>query len=128
MAIYTRETTKAVDRAAGDLEAAVTAHGFGVLHTYDFRQTLAEKGFELPHECRVLEVCNPRQASEVLKLDMSLNMVLPCRLSVYEDHGKTLIGMVPPSDLLALVSHDPALAGASAEVERAMKAIIDAAA
>lgn len=123
--LYTRQTSKSVDRAFQDMEASIKRHGFGLLHTYDFRKTLGEKGFELANECRVLEVCNPRQASEVLGVDMSLNMVLPCRISIYQDKGDTLIGMVPPTDLLALVSQDPAIAAAAVEVERVMKEIID---
>lgn len=125
MALYISETSKSVDQAVHDVEAAVVKNGFGVLHTYDFRKTLAEKGFDLPQECRVLEVCSPRQASEVLGMDMSLNLVLPCRLSIYQDKGRTLIGMVPPSALLSLVSVDPAIAKAAATVEQTMKAIID---
>ena len=123
--IYTKQTSKSVERATQDLETAVVANGFGLLHTYDFRKILAGKGFDLPGECRVFEVCNPRQASEVLAVDMALNMVLPCRVSIYEDHGQTIIGMVPPSDLLPLVSVDPAIAKSAQEVEATMKRIID---
>lgn len=126
--IYTRQTTKSVESATQALEAAVAANGFGLLHTYDFRKILAGKGFNLPGECRVFEVCNPRQASEVLAVDMALNMVLPCRVSIYEDQDRTIIGMVPPSDLLPLVSVDPALATSAQEVEATMKRIIDDAA
>ena len=126
--IYTRQTSKSVERATQDLETAVVANGFGLLHTYDFRKILEGKGFNLPGECRVFEVCNPRQASEVLAVDMALNMVLPCRVSIYEDHGQTIIGMVPPSDLLPLVSVDPAIADSANEVEATMKKIIDDAA
>ncbi len=82
--IYKKPTTKSVDRAFEDVQAALKAAGFGVLHCYDFRKTLADKGFDLPNACLVLEVCNPRQAAEVLAIDMSLNMALPCRLSIYE--------------------------------------------
>lgn len=126
--IYTKQTTKSVERATQDLEAAVVANGFGLLHSYDFRSILAGKGFDLPGECRVFEVCNPKQASEVLAVDMALNMVLPCRISIYEDHGKTTLGMVPPSDLLPLVSMNPAVASSADEVEATMKRIIDDAA
>jgi uncharacterized protein (DUF302 family) len=59
---------------------------------------------------------------------MALNMVLPCRVSIYEDGGRTLIGMVPPTDLLALVSTDPAIAASADEVEATMQRIIDDAA
>jgi len=126
--VYTRQTAKSVERATQDLEAAVSNNGFGLLHSYDFRQILAGKGFELRGECRVFEVCNPRQASEVLAADIALNMVLPCRISIYEDAGRTIIGMVPPSDLLPLVSADPAIAKAAHEVETTMTRIIDDAA
>ena len=125
--IYTRTTPKTVAEATRDVEAAVTAHGFGVLHSYDFQKTLGDKGFPLQNGCRVLEVCNPKQASEVLAADMALNMALPCRLSIYEDKGTTIIGMIPPSELLPLVSSDPAIAQAAGEVEATMKAIINAA-
>jgi uncharacterized protein (DUF302 family) len=126
--IYTRHTAKSVEVATQDLQAAVAANGFGLLHTYDFRKILAGKGYDLPGECRVFEVCNPRQASEVLAVDMALNMVLPCRVSIYEDQGRTTIGMVPPSDLLPLVSADAAIASSAHEVEATMKRIIDEAA
>jgi uncharacterized protein (DUF302 family) len=126
--IYAIATTKSVERASTDLETAIAANGFGLLHTYDFRQILAGKGFGLAGECRVFEVCNPKQASEVLAANMALNMVLPCRVSIYEDKGQTMLGMVPPSDLLPLVSADPSIAGVAREVEATMKRIIDAAA
>ncbi|WP_159016096.1 DUF302 domain-containing protein [Cognatiluteimonas profundi] len=126
--LYIKPTSKTVDRAFEDLEASIARNGFGLLHSYDFRKTLGEKGFPMESECRVLEVCNPRQASEVLAADMSLNMALPCRISVYQDGGRTLIGMVPPTDMLSLVSQDPAIATTAMEVERTMRTIIDEAA
>lgn len=123
--IYERESDKPVEAAAKDLAAAVERHGFGVLHSYDFKATLAAKGQPIEPECRVLEVCNPRQAREVLTNDITLNMALPCRLSVFERRGRTVIGMVPPSDVLRLISDSPELRKVAAEVETTMKAIID---
>jgi uncharacterized protein (DUF302 family) len=126
--LYKKQTTKSVDRAFEDVQAALKAGGFGMLHYYDFRKTLADKGFDLPNECLVLEVCNPRQAAEVLAIDMSLNMALPCRLSIYEEHGKAFIGMVPPTAQLSLISDNARITEAAREVELALKQIIDAAA
>lgn len=123
--LYIKQTRKSVDQAFRDLEASITRHGFGLLHHYDFKKTLESKGFDLPNECRVLEVCNPKQASEVLHMDMAINMVLPCRISVYEESGKTFIGMVPPSVLLGLISSSNELQAAAAGVERTTRQIID---
>lgn len=123
---YLRYSQRPVEAVFADIEAAAKAEGFGVLHHYDFRRVLEGKGFALGRECRVLEVCNPRQASEVLAADMSLNMALPCRLSVYEEDGQTVVGMIPPTELLALVSDDARVAGTARAVEQAMERIIDA--
>lgn len=125
--LYRKETSKTVDQVFADIEAACKAQGFGLLHHYDFRKTLEGKGFPLANECRVMEICNPGQASEVLKVDMALNMALPCRISIYEDGGKTIVGMIPPTAMLGLVSDDPRIAPAAREVEQAMERIINAA-
>lgn len=91
---------ESVDQAFQDLGASITRNGFGLLHDYDFNQTLKDKGFDLPNACRVLEVCNPKQACEVLHMAMPINIALPCRSSSHEENGKTFIGMIPPSVLL----------------------------
>lgn len=125
--MYLKHSARTVEEVFSDIEAAAKAEGFGVLHHYDFQQILDGKGFPIDKECRVLEVCNPRQASEVLAADMALNLALPCRLSVYEDgNGKTVVGMIPPTQMLALISNDALVAGAAASVELAMERIIEA--
>lgn len=122
---YVVTSPKSVEQASADLDAAVKKHGFGVLHTYDLKQTLAGKGVDLPHECRILEVCNPRQAARVLSADMDMNMALPCRISVYEQGGKTRIGMVRPTALLASLSESPGLREVAEEVEQATIRMIE---
>ena len=124
--LYRKETRKSVDQVFADIEAASKAHGFGVLHHYDFKQTLGSKGFPLANECRVMEICNPGQASEVLSVDMALNKALPCRISIYEDHGKTIVGMIPPTAVLKLVSDDPRIEPAARQVEETIEKIIEA--
>ena len=122
---YEVRTSKSVDQATADLEAAIRRNGFGVLHQYDLKQTLASKGVQLPHECRILEVCNPQQAARVLASDMGLNIALPCRISVYEDGGTTRIGMARPTAMLASLSDAPELAAVALEVEQATIRMID---
>lgn len=123
--LYIKETKKSVDQAFQDLEASIKQHGFGLLHHYDFKQTLKEKGFDLPNECRVLEVCNPKQACEVLRMDMAVNMALPCRISIYQEKGKTFIGMIPPAAVLGLISNSNELKEAAEGVERSTREIIN---
>jgi uncharacterized protein (DUF302 family) len=114
---YIVDSKKSFDQASADLEAAVSRHGFGVLHVHDLGTTLRSKGITFEEQCRVFEVCNPAQASRVLATDMRLNMALPCRISVYTEHGQTKLGLIRPVDLLAGLSNDPSLAEVAREVE-----------
>ncbi|HEY3517070.1 MAG TPA: DUF302 domain-containing protein [Gammaproteobacteria bacterium] len=125
---YIVPTAKTVDVAARDLEAAVRKHEFGVLHVLDLKETLTKKGYPLPSQCRIFEVCNPHQATRVLQRDMRLNMVLPCRISIFEDKGATTIGTILPTELLRALSQDPGLTEIAEAVEATLKAIIDEAA
>lgn len=123
--MYIKTTAASVPQALAALEEAVTAHGFGVLHRYDFRETLAGKGFPIDEACHVLEICNPRVASEVLRRDMKMNMALPCRVSVYSEGGQTHVGMIEPTAVLGLLSTDEAMKDIGAEVEASTRRIID---
>lgn len=122
---YVVETDKDVDQAQLDLTAAAQKRKFGVLHAYDFKQTLAGKGFDLEPEVRVLELCSPAHAERVLKAQVDMNLALPCRVSIWQEGGRTRIGMLRPKALLDLLSRDATLHAVAHEVERAMVAMIE---
>ena len=122
---YIVETDKPFEQAASDLDAAVAAHGFGVLHVHDLGGTLRSKGIEFAEQCKVFEVCNPGQAAKVLSTDMRLNMALPCRISVFTDNGKTKIGLIKPAQMLSSLSDDPGLVQVAEEVEAKTIQMVD---
>jgi len=122
---YIVDTPKSFDQASTDLEAAVKRHQFGVLHVHDLGNTLRSKGVDFKDECKVFEVCNPGQAAKVMGLDMRLNMALPCRISVYTEHGQTRIGLIKPAEMLAGLSQDAALLQIANEVEAQTLQMVD---
>jgi uncharacterized protein (DUF302 family) len=122
---YTVESSKPFEQAATDLHAAVMEHGFGVLHIHDLGNTLRSKGIGFDEQCRVFEVCNPAQAAKVLATDMRLNMALPCRISVFTQSGKTMIGLIKPVQMLAALSTDPVLLQVAKEVEASTIRMVD---
>lgn len=122
---YIVESSKSFDQAAQDLEAAVVANGFGVLHVHDLGGTLRSKGIAFEPECKVFEVCNPVQAAKVLATDMRLNMALPCRISVFTEAGVTKLGLIEPVQMLSSLSSDPALLGVAKEVEEKTIKMVD---
>jgi uncharacterized protein (DUF302 family) len=122
---YIVESNKSFEQAAADLDSAVKRNGFGVMHVHDIGNTLRGKGVAFEPQVRVFEVCNPLQAAKVMAADLKLNMALPCRISVYTESGKTLIGMIKPTAILSSLSQDATLAIVAKEVEAKIKLMMD---
>lgn len=121
-------TTKSFEQASTDLQAAIVAQDFGVMAVHDLGKTLRSKGIDFSEDCRIYDVCNPRQAARVLMNDITLNMALPCRISVFTEGHQTRIGMIRPEGMLQSLSSDPELMQVARDVESATTAIIEAAA
>lgn len=124
---YVVSSEKPIEQLLGDLQAAVAAHGFGVLNVLDLQQTLHKKGYDLSRACYILDVCNPQQALKVLNQDMDMSVALPCRISIYEAAGTSKIAMIKPAAMLGALSDSAELTAVADEVEATMLAIIDAA-
>jgi uncharacterized protein (DUF302 family) len=109
-------TNKTVSEAAVALQAAVQANHFGVLQVHNLKETMTKKSVEFPQECLIFEVCQPQQAKKVLDENMSVSTALPCRISIYEEGGKTILATLKPTALLAMFNA-PQLEGVAQEVE-----------
>lgn len=122
---YIVETDKSFEQAVTDLDTAVKNHKFGVLHVHDIGGTLRSKGVEFAEECKIFEVCNPGVAANILATDMRLNMALPCRISVYTENGKTMIGLIKPLPMFSALSDEAALVKIVEDVEGIITQIVD---
>ncbi|WP_428086856.1 DUF302 domain-containing protein [Candidatus Thioglobus sp.] len=119
-----KDSQLSVEAVIEKLKAAVPNNKFGILHAYNIKQTLADKGQTLAEECHVFEICNPVVAKNILEQDMNLASVLPCRICVYTLDGVTKVGMAPPSKHIAQLT-DKDLSLLVEGVERALIRIID---
>jgi len=122
---YTVETKKSVEQASEDLIQSVADHEFGVLHIHNLKETLNNKGVEFTNECRVFEVCNPYKAKDIMDKDINLNLVLPCRISVYKENEKTLIGMIKPKSVVLHLTDSKSLISLVEDVEETLFSIIN---
>ena len=95
-----------------------------MLAAHNLREKMESKGVPFPRECRVIEVCNPRQAQEVLTQAIEISTALPCRISVYEEGGRTILATIKPTVLLTLFGV-PGASTAAQEVEDTMVRIMD---
>jgi uncharacterized protein (DUF302 family) len=110
-------SSKSLDELDQDFRRALQRHKFGVLNVLDLKQTLGNKGIVLERECRVYDICNPQAASTALNTDMSVSVVLPCRVSVYQDGQTLTIATVKPTDLMKATDLN-GVAELATEIER----------
>ncbi len=120
---FTVDTQKSFDEAVSAVETKSAEKGFRVLHTHDVAATLNEKGF--PQEpLKIVEVCNAKYASQVLKSDIKVALMLPCPITVYNKEGKTYISTMLPS-LMGEFFSSSEIAKVAGEVEKAVLAIVN---
>lgn len=117
------ESARSVREVEKRLPEAAKKHQFGVLGIHDLRGKMAEKGVDFERDCLVFEVCNPHQAKKILEGNMAISTVLPCRISVYEEGGKTKIATLLPTVLLGMFPN-PELNPVAEDVERAIVQIM----
>jgi len=123
---YTRETKKSMDEAIQSLEGSLKEEKFGLLWQFDIKETLLKKGFDFKQPYKVLEVCNPKEANNVLTENQLVGYFLPCKIVVYQDieTKKTKIGMPKPTVLIEVVN-DELLKSFAADIENRLIACID---
>jgi uncharacterized protein (DUF302 family) len=122
--LYERKTSGSVDEVGERLQAAAADHEFGVLGVVDIKAKMNEKGVEFGPACRIYEVCHPERAKRVLEKNLEISTALPCRISVYEEHGGVTVSTMLPTRMLDMFE-EPALQPVAQSVEDDIKAIID---
>lgn len=103
MSDYTVESNKNREELINHLEATLKDVGFGVLWKFDIHDKLADKGYTIKNKTTVLEVCNPEDAYNILEQDPKASYFLPCKIVVYEENDKTMVGFTKPSELMGLM-------------------------
>ncbi len=121
--VYQVTTGKSFDEAVEAVQAQTPAHGFRVLYTHDTQATLAEKGF-VREPLKIIEVCNAEFAHKALQQEGLVSLMMPCRMSVYTEGGKTIINTLRPTALLQMFQK-PELREFAEKVERILIELID---
>lgn len=116
---YTLESDKPFDEVVELLEEKVLENKFRVLHIHDVKATLDEKGFEL-YPLKIIEVCNAGFAHTALNKERSVALFMPCKFTVAEIDGKTIVSLGRPS-VISQMMPDSGLEELASSVEATLK-------
>jgi uncharacterized protein (DUF302 family) len=98
--IYSTTSSKAVNEIKEEMEEKAKKHGFGLLKSYEFNTMLEEKGFPIKRNIAVFELCNPAGAQAALDNYPEISVYLPCRISVYEKDGQTILSTIALEEIM----------------------------
>ena len=121
---YEVKTSKTFSSALEDLKKSLSENKFGVLWELNFKDKLQEKGLDFHQNFMVLEVCNPKQAKEVLDLHLEAGYFLPCKMVVYEKENSVFMGMMRPTSMIGMLGQEDLLSIAQ-QVEIVLKKALD---
>ncbi|MBP7769495.1 MAG: DUF302 domain-containing protein [Aliarcobacter sp.] len=120
---YVETSNKSVQEIVDLIKEISSKYKFGVQHIHNIKETLKSKGVTLNNECQVLDICNPTIAEKLLNEDMSLSIIMPCKISVYAQDCETMIAM---NSIVQLVDDiNPDLIEIAQEAQEQLLKIID---
>lgn len=124
--IYKITTKYPLETVKSQMEEQAKTVGFGVLGSYEFKKILQNKGYEIETDITVYELCNPAAAQAALNTAPEISVYLPCRLSVYEEEGKTVLATIGIEDMLGALSVDEDFKQHMSEIFDRVRALMNA--
>ena len=103
---YTVIIPESSDTVKKEFEAKVKEVGFTLFDTYNFTRILQDKGCSIEKEIIVFELCSPPGALQALIHLPELSVYLPCKISLYEDNGLTILTTIGLEDIISVVDAD----------------------
>ena len=124
---FGKEVATSFEETVPKVVEALRKEGFGILCEIDVAATLKSKlGKEMP-PYRILGACNPSLAHQVLELDPSVGLLMPCNAVVRQDaSGKVHVELLDPSVMPAMIQRpeiEPLAAEAKQRLERVLASL-----
>ena len=123
--IYKTQTTYPLDTVKAQLAEKAKALGFGVLGSYEFKKILKSKGFDITKDITVYELCNPAAAHDALNELPEISVYLPCRISLYNEDGVTVLATIAIEDMIKATQMEGAFKEHMEEIFNKIRALMN---
>lgn len=103
--ILVSESKFSFDETIERISQSIAEIGWKVVTTHNFQEILQKNGTSV-RPLKVLEVCNPKYASQLLTIDSLLmySPLMPCRISVYEtSDGHCFVSRMNSAAMAAMI-------------------------
>jgi uncharacterized protein (DUF302 family) len=112
------------DDAIEKTTLALKAEGFGVLTRIDVDTTFKEKLNADFRRYVILGACNPPLAHRALSANADVGLLLPCNVTVQEEHGQITVTAVDPEQMLSALGAEAEIAAVAAEAKARLQRMV----
>jgi len=89
--IFTHKTSSNFTQIENRIEEDAKKIGLMLKKHYPFSINLPEMGFKVKENSSVFEFCNGKLAANLLNTYPEFNILMPCRISIYEKSGECFV-------------------------------------
>ena len=98
MMVVTQQSKLDFDETVSALEQSIEDNGWVVSTVMDMNKSMAAHGVEFEFPVKIIKLCNPNYAKEVLQTDRYIASMMPCSFAVWkDDNNKTYISKMNTS-------------------------------
>lgn len=122
---FSKTVESSMDNAIEKVTAELKKEGFGILMDIDMKKIFKEKIDVDFRPYRILGTCNPNIGHEVLQIDDTMGVFLPCHIVVQEiGNGQVKVSAIDPIAPMSAVAN-PKLEPIGMEVQSILKKVIE---
>ncbi len=95
---YRTTTSRSFAETVTRVQEKACLFDFGVLHVHDVGKVRGDKGFKV-EPTAIVELCDPKAASEALALDDRAALIMPCKIVVQQKESEVFVSTLYPDGL-----------------------------
>ncbi|OFX57876.1 MAG: hypothetical protein A2066_04530 [Bacteroidetes bacterium GWB2_41_8] len=103
MFTYKITSNQPIEQIAKKVSIACEQNKFSLLYTYAYHEIVESKGFPIKRKVYIYEICQAKTAAAMLTDFPHFSIFMPCKLSIYEENGNTVISTMNMEIMLKAV-------------------------
>ncbi len=104
--VYTFTTKKDFLTTIKDFKNEIEKENFRIVAKLNIHENIKSTGLDCKKKATVLEICNPKEAHELLHKDIMISAFMPCKVVVTEDNQNVQINFPKPTAILNTMESD----------------------
>lgn len=118
-------SNQSIDQIIKKVPEACSANQLSLLQTYVYHEIVESKGFPIQRKVYIYEICRAKKAAAMLTDFPHFSIFMPCKLSVYEDSGHTVISTMNMEMMLDAIRSSKELYKEASSLYNTVKSMMD---